>query len=559
LLFFLVVLLTLLQSASYFIVRQANRRHARSQIESSLTSGAGIFEKLIEERNQQITSAVAVLSRDHAFQEAFAGADQDRETTLSALASLQSRVKADVVMIASLDKNLLFDTHRPEQHGVAFPFPKLIDKAEAAESSHSFVLLDEDLYVMAVAPLLAPDPIAWLCPAFRIDDAFAREIESYTNLEITFLGGSKCFGTTFGSRRGALAALYGSKLPAKRVVDVRIGKENFLSYSLPLVAENGEPVALLQRSLDKELVPYLQLEHVYLILAVAGLAVSMAMGIWIARSVSHPVLQLAQGAREVATGNYQHRIDLKQKDEIGLLATSFNQMSTGLAERDRVRDLLGKVVSPEIAAELMRNEATLGGEEREVTVLFSDLRNFTGMSELLGPHEMVEILNHYFTRMSGIVEKHGGVVDKYVGDALMALFGAPVTKADDADRAMNAALDMVEALDELNREWESRGLRAIGAGIGINTDMVVAGNMGSATRLNYTVIGDGVNLASRLESLTKTAEYEARIIISGATLAKAKGSYRTRRIGEVAVKGKQKATEIFALLGGDADGVRGEK
>ena len=241
-----------------------------------------------------------------------------------------------------------------------------------------------------------------------------------------------------------------------------------------------------------------------MILALLGLAVSAVLGIWIARGVSRPVLQLAEGAREIAAGNYQHRVELKQEDELGSLAASFNQMSEGLAERDRVRDLLGKVVSPEVAAELLRKEVALGGEERQVTVLFSDLRNFTSMSEALSPQEMLGILNHYFTRMGAIVEKHGGVVDKYMGDALMALFGAPLGNPDDADRAMKTALEMTEALDDLNRQWHKRGLPTIGVGIGINTDVVVAGNMGSETRLNYTVIGDGVNLASRLEGLTKT-------------------------------------------------------
>jgi adenylate cyclase len=551
LLFFLIALLTLLQSATYLVVRQANRRQALAQIESRLQAGAQVFEKLIERRNQQITSAAAILSRDHAFQETFAGADQDRATTLSALESLQGRVKADVVLIASLEKELLFDLRRPELHGVPFPFPKLIDKAETTESTYAFVLLENELYAMAVTPLLAPDPIGWLCPGFRIDDDFAREIKAYTDLEITFLSGQNSFGTTFdeGRRTALMSILHGSALPAKQVVDLGITGETFLSYSLPLPAENGNPIALLQRSLDRELAPYLRLEHTYLILALLGLAVSAVLGIWIARGVSRPVLQLAEGARKIAAGNYQHRVDLKQEDELGSLAASFNQMSQGLTERDRVRDLLGKVVSPEVAAELLRKEVVLGGEERQVTVLFSDLRNFTSMSEALSPQEMLGILNHYFTRMGAIVEKHGGVVDKYIGDALMALFGAPLGNPDDADRALKTALEMTEALDDLNREWNKSGWPAIGVGIGINTDVVVAGNMGSETRLNYTVIGDGVNLAFRLEGLTKTREYEARIIISASTLAMARERYRTRRLGEVAVKGKQIRTEIFALLG----------
>lgn len=531
------------------IVRQANRQHALAQIESSLRAGAQVFEKLVAARNQQITDAATILSRDHAFQEAFASSDQDRATTLSALASLQSRVKSDIVLISSLEKELLFDTHKPDLHGVPFPFPKLIDRAERTESSYSFLLLDNELYVMAVVPLLAPDPIAWLCPAFRIDDNFAREIKSYTDLEVTFLNESTLFGNTLQKHQVDKNIRRGNLPPAKQIVDLRVGGENFLSYSLPLPAENGNPVALLQRSLDKELEPYLRLEHTYLVLALLGLAISVGLGIWIARGVSRPVLQLAEGARKISTGDYQHRVHLNQADELGSLAASFNRMSEGLAERDRVRDLLGKVVSPEVATELLEKGIALGGEEREVTVLFSDLRNFTSMSEALPPQEMLGILNNYFTRMSGIVEKHGGVVDKYVGDALMALFGAPIAKEDHVDRALKTAIEMTEALDELNRDWQKRGLPKIEVGIGINTGIVIAGNMGSETRLNYTVIGDGVNLASRLEGLTKTPEYQTRIIISGATLARAKEQYRTRRLGEVAVKGKLNATEIFALVG----------
>jgi adenylate cyclase len=519
-----------------------------TQIESSLRSGARIFEKLIERRNQQITTAVAILSRDHAFQEAFAGADEDRETTLSALASLRGRVRADAVLIASLDKELLFDTRRPQLTDVPFPFPKLIQKADTTDGTYAFVVLDRELYVMAVAPLLAPDPIAWLCPMFRIGDEFARDIKLYTNLEITFLNGPELFGTTLPNRQAIAEMLRNRKLPPKQVIDLRLARESFVSYVVPLPAENAHPIALLQRSLDKELAPYLRLERTYLILALLGLVVSAVLGVWIARGVSRPVLQLASGAREIAAGNYNYRVELKQEDEIGSLATSFNQMSAGLAERDRVRDLLGKVVSPAIASELLRKKVTLGGEQREVTVLFSDLRNSTRMSEALRPEEMLTILNHYFTRMSGIVEKHGGVVDKYVGDALMALFGAPVASADDADGALRAALEMIRALDELNEQWQRDGLEKVGVGIGINTGVVVAGNMGSETRLNYTVIGDGVNLAWRLEELTKTPEYDARIIVSGSTLAKARGKYHTRRLGEVAVKGKQIPTEIFALL-----------
>jgi adenylate cyclase len=549
------------------VVKRANRQHALAQIEASLRAGAHIFEKLIEQRNLQITSAAAILSRDHAFQVAFAGAEQDRATTLSALESLQTRSKADLVLIASLDKELLFDTRRPALHGVAFPFPQLIEKAETSDTTYGFVVLEKELYAMAITPLRAPDPIAWLCPAFRINDAFAREIKAYSDLEITFFDQSDprkinvLLATTFdGKGREALVSTLRERaFVPQQITDVSLNRERYVSYLLPLRTETGTAAVLLQRSLDRELAPYLRLERTYLILALLGLAISVAVGIWIARGVSKPVLQLAEGARKIGEGDYQHRVNVNQPDEMGLLAASFNHISKGLAERDQVRDLLGKVVSPAVAAELLRKDVTLGGEEREVTVLFSDVRSFTNMCEALAPQEVLGILNRYFTRMSTIVEAHGGVVDKYVGDAIMALFGAPLANADDADRAMKTALEMCEALDELNAQQQVRGHPAIKVGIGINTDVVIAGNMGSQTRLNYTVIGDGVNLASRLEGLTKTPEYATRIIISSTTLAKAKGRYQTRLLGQVAVKGKQKPTEIYALLGRVATPTLSEK
>jgi adenylate cyclase len=545
--------LTLLQSVTYLVVRRANREHALAQIESSLRAGTQVFKKLIDQRNQQITSAAAILSRDHAFLEAFAGADQDRATTLSALESLRGRINADLILIASLKNQLLFDTRRLDLGSIAFPFPKLLNQAETDGSAYAFVILDQKLYAMAATPLLAPDPIAWLCPAFHIDDQFAREIKTYSDLEISFLNPTdqeRLLASTFEADNGQslLSNLRRRRPPLQRIVDLKLGGEHFVSYLLPLPTENGSAIALLERSLDKELAPYLRLERTYLFLAVTGLVISIAVGIWIARSVSQPVLQLSEGARKIGEGDYSHRVQVRTDDEIGLLANAFNHMSEGLAERDQVRDLLGKVVSPAVAAKLLR-DVVLGGEEREVTILFSDLRRFTSMSEARSPQEMLEILNHYFTRMSAIVDEHGGVVDKYVGDAMMALFGAPVAGPDDADDAMETALEMSEALDELNRPWREQGGNALEVGIGINTDIVVAGNMGSRTRLNYTVIGDGVNLASRLEELTKTPEYQARIIVSISTLEKAKKHYRTRRLGQVAVKGKQKPTEIYALLG----------
>ncbi len=536
-------------------MQSANRQNALAQIGANLETGARIFERLIQQRDRQMAEAAGILADDFGFKKAVN--EDDRRTTLSALGNLEQRIGADVVQLVSLDKNLLLDTKDSGLKGALYPFPALIERAENSASlqSQCFIFRGDQLFAMVATALRAPDPKAWITVGFRITDEFAREIQSYTDLEISFLAdvnGERVLASTFSDeerRENLLPAIRSQKPPLGKRIDLKIGDEPYVSFLLKLPTESGtDAVVLLQRSLGKQLGPYLRLEKTLLLLALAGLIISITLSLWVSRSVSQPVRDLAEGARKIAEGDYAHRVQTKQLDEIGTLATAFNEMSHGLAERDRVRSLLGKVVSPAIAAELMGKELILGGEERNVTILFSDIRNFTGISERLAPTKVLDLLNLYFTKMSAIIERHGGVVDKYVGDALMALFGAPINLPLQGESAMSAALEMCDAIDELNQLGQREGRSTLRIGIGINTAVVVAGNMGSQTRLNYTVIGDGVNLASRLEGLTKNSEYDARIIVSAATLAAAGDNFEIRSLGEVAVKGKEKPTEIFAVV-----------
>ena len=201
---------------------------------------------------------------------------------------------------------------------------------------------------------------------------------------------------------------------------------------------------------------------------------------------------------------------------------------------------------------MTRSNLALGGEEKRVTILFCDLRDFTSMSEHMRPGALLELLNEYFGRMSRIVDTNGGVVDKYIGDALMALFGAPVDTPDQADFALCAALEMQTALAELNAKLATNGCPTLRFGIGIDTATVVAGNIGSPERYNYTVIGDGVNTAARLQSLTRKPEFEATVILSDATLQATRRRFRTRPLGEVIVKGRYRAIAGHELLGLEA-------
>ena len=188
----------------------------------------------------------------------------------------------------------------------------------------------------------------------------------------------------------------------------------------------------------------------------------------------------------------------------------------------------------------------LGGEKRELTIFFSDIRSFTSISETMDPQKLTQFLNRYFTPMSNIVLKNQGMIDKYIGDAVMAFYNAPIDVENHAYLACLSSLEMMDELEELNKEFASEGLPAIKIGIGLNTAEVVVGNMGSNKRFNYTVIGDGVNLASRVEGINKT--YGTNIIITEFTYAVVKDDFLTRPIESVRVKGKEEKVMIYELM-----------
>ena len=222
-------------------------------------------------------------------------------------------------------------------------------------------------------------------------------------------------------------------------------------------------------------------------------------------------------------------------------------------EKRKMKKLFGQYVSKDVYDHLVSNPelARLGGTRREMTVLFSDIRGFTTVSERGQPEEIVRTLNEYFTQMVALVFKHQGTLDKFVGDMVMALFGAPLEDPDHADHAVETALDMIVELRKLNDGWRAEGRPELDIGIGVNTGPMIAGNIGSEAIMSYTVIGDAVNLGSRLESANK--QYGTRIIISEGTREHLKNKYVFRPLGDVVVKGKTKPVAIFELLGREGE------
>lgn len=264
-------------------------------------------------------------------------------------------------------------------------------------------------------------------------------------------------------------------------------------------------------------------------------------------SLTNPIERLVSVTRQVASGNFDVHANIKSHDEVGELAASFDTMVDGLKERDKIKNVMNKFHGSSVTEDLMKGDLQLGGKNREVVVFFSDIRDFTKFSEGHTPEEVVEMLNEYFEIMVGICTKNHGVVDKFIGDAMMAIWGAPNTTGQDEYYCLKACLEMRMALEELNKLRIARGQVEIKIGIGVNTGPAIAGTIGSSERMEYTVIGDTVNTASRIESSTKA--FGTDLLISGETLAKVEGKFVTEYAGAAEVKGKSEPLKMHKIKG----------
>lgn len=219
----------------------------------------------------------------------------------------------------------------------------------------------------------------------------------------------------------------------------------------------------------------------------------------------------------------------------------------GEKEKQEIKKAFSRYVSKEVLDEILKDpkNISLGGEEREITILFSDIRDFTSVSEKLSPKELVNLLNDYFQAMSGEILKHKGILDKYIGDAIMAFWGAPVKDEKQADNAVQAAMAMIKQLEDFNKKLKEKSNLEINIGIGIFSGPAVVGNIGSETRFDYTAIGDSVNIASRLEGLTKT--YKTKIILSESVEKKLKDNYPLEFLGSVEIRGRKELVKIYKV------------
>ena len=279
------------------------------------------------------------------------------------------------------------------------------------------------------------------------------------------------------------------------------------------------------------------------VMILVGIAGAVALSLLLTR----PIQRLVRGTNQIAAGNFTISLPVTSRDEIGDLTESFNQMAKSLREKEAIKQAFTRYVAREVVEEILKDpeHMVLTGERRDVTVLFCDIRDFTPLSERLAPEEVVALLNEFYTLMIDTVFAQEGTLDKFLGDAVMAVFGAPVHHKDHSVRAIRTAIAMRAGAEELSRKRVQEGKDPIVLGIGISAGEAVAGTVGTENRMEYTVIGDRVNLAARLEGNAQPGQ----ILISEWTYAMVDGLVNARSLGYFKVKGKEEQVQVYEVLG----------
>ena len=315
----------------------------------------------------------------------------------------------------------------------------------------------------------------------------------------------------------------------------------------PIVDRKGRTIAVL--SMDYAVDLYFdrlrELQITIVQASVAGAIAALLLGLLVARRLTRPISALTEGVARVAGGDLSEELPVRSRDEIGQLTRAFNEMVAGLRQRDFIRNAFGRYVSPEVAKTLLESPEglRLGGHKREVTVLMSDLRGYTRFAERGDPARVMEVLNGYLARMADIVIAHGGTINEFIGDAIFAVFGAPLDQPDHAERAAAAALAMQAAMDELNRENAAREWPRFEMGIGVNTGEAVVGNIGSEQRAKYAVVGAAVNLAARVEGCTVGGQ----IFVTTSTLDRVRDLVEVGEPVRVELKGIAEPVLLYEL------------
>ena len=558
------LLLAGLSFVTLFLVSQAIDRQSTDAIRAELGNTQKVFQGLLKERENSMKAQAFVLADSVQFKTALDLKSQDPATTADVAQEKRAELGLDLFQVAgrqgALLASLVGKINSPQLKAAkdAKPADPIFAKATDAEQpgdAFGVWASDSALYETYTRPVIIREQVLGaLRIGFAMDDAFAKALKEQTGSEVAFVVGGKLLACSLdtAARAELQAGLSGMMSMAKSgdmAFDQTLAGKPWLGQFLALKGPDGSDAAqLLQlRSREHVLLLLSTIRQGFFSVLLGLLVVAVALSIVFAGTVTKPLNALVAGTRAVEKGNLEWTIPVTSKDELGELATSFNEMTGQLREKERVKALFGRYLPKAVAERALEHqgEIQLGGEQKDVAILFSDIRGFTSLSERLSPSEVVAMLNDYYTRMIDVLFDNDGTLDKTIGDAIMAVFGAPVSDPDAVPNALRTAIGMLKALEGFNAERQARGQEPVHIGIGINTGVVVAGNLGSIKQLSYTVIGDEVNLASRMCSNAKAGQ----ILVTEAVYRKAKWLFEFNALEPIKVKNVSQPVQIYEVIG----------
>lgn len=322
--------------------------------------------------------------------------------------------------------------------------------------------------------------------------------------------------------------------------------EGILTYAAPIVFKEttvGYTVVSFSKSFIGEQVRLATTRVI--VIAVFAIVLVSLLSIPLSSRLLRPVLELFKGTKEVALGNFDYRIPEKSKDEIGELVSSFNRMALELKKKEIMKGVFNRYVSPSVADEILKDpeRITLGGDRRNVTVFFADIRDFTTHASRMSPEETVEALNRYFTLMTELVFRFQGTIDKFIGDAVMGVFGSPIRSASHLEQGIKTVYAIREAVNIVNASREKRSLEPFRMGIGLDTGEVIVGNMGSQVRMEYTAVGEAVNMAARLADMAGAGQ----ILVTKDAYEAAANKVDASEIEDTLIKGFDEPVKLYNI------------
>ena len=550
------------------------------RIENDLQSAQKVFEDFAEIKRKAKSEAAASLIKFHPVLRAILGSHGSNSEDLfgdqpaassedlnlkifSTVEPLDIYQNSDIFAITDEKANLLFTKVDPKISKIDLSNLEIVKMAlsgnetvthwgseQASLGQYSLLpkLKDPTVFEVFVKPIVFGSEIKGLMiVGFSISSEDLQELQKVTRAKISFSINGKIYGDTIGIPENI------DEILAKKqdnLIEIKRGDESILSFVSPLKQSGGSTAAsIIYRSKTEELSFYTKLKSTLNWIGLAAILIALLLAVFISGGVTQSIRELMSGIQQVLQGNLNHLVKVQSKDEFSLLADEFNLMTGGLREKEMIKSTFKRYVSPRIVNLLLedRQKLNLGGDKRRLIIYFADIAGFTSLSEKLSPEATIEFLNTYLSNVSKVIENEEGIIDKFIGDAVMAYWIVPPNVTDYEKLVCRVALKHCQIVKSLKEEYNVNSTDFdFDVRIGLHSGDAIMGNIGSTERMDFTVIGDNVNLASRLESINK--HYGSRIIVSEETFNGAKSDFIFRELDKIRVVGKSQAIKIFELV-----------